>query len=214
MQSSIPKVLAVAATAMIAFGSVKALAADPPSNVRGKVVRVDGDTIDIRKRDGSSAAVHLTNDAKIVLVAEASLSDVKPGSFIGTTASPHTNGTLQASEIHIFPESMRGAGQGDRAWDTAPKSTMTNGTVAQKGNSKAPQKVENVAGDTVTVNYGSGDKVVTVTPATKVVALVPGDRSELKPEAEIFIPAATTKADGALEASRITVGKNGLTPPM
>jgi hypothetical protein len=214
MKRSVRDILAVAATAAIASGSIAALAAEAPHNVRGTIVRVDGNIINIKEHGGASDALHLTNDAKIVSVTEASLADVKPGSFVGTTAIPQADGTMQAVEIHIFPESMRGTGQGDRAWDTAPKSTMTNGTVAQKVNSKAPQKVENVAGNTLTVSYGGGDKVVTVTPKTKVVALVPGDRSELKPEAEIFVPAATRNPDGTLEASRVTVGKNGLAPPM
>jgi len=66
----------------------------------------------------------------------------------------------------------------------------------------------------VTVNFNGGTKIVTVKPDTKVVTLVPGDRSELKPNAKIFIPAATRTPDGALEANRVTVGKDGIAPPM
>lgn len=200
--------------------SVAALAASPPMNVRGTIAQVDGNTIDIKERDGGVAKIHLADNAKIVSVAKASLSDIKPGSFIGTAATPGTDGKLQAIEVHIFPESMRGTGEGNRAWDltpkssmtngmAAPKSSMTNGTVAQENN-----KVNGVEGNDVTVNFNGGTKIVTVTSDTKVVTLVPGDRSELKPNAKIFIPAATRTPDGALEANRVTVGKNGIPPPM
>lgn len=200
--------------------SVAAPAASPPMNVRGTIAQVDGNTIDIKERDGGVAKIHLADNAKIVSVAKASLSDIKPGSFIGTAATPGTDGKLQAIEVHIFPESMRGTGEGNRAWDltpkssmtngmAAPKSSMTNGTVAQENN-----KVNGVEGNDVTVNFNGGTKIVTVTSDTKVVTLVPGDRSELKPNAKIFIPAATRTPDGALEANRVTVGKNGIPPPM
>ena len=120
------------ATAGIFALSVTALAASPPMNVRGTIAQVDGNTIDIKERDGGVAKIHLADNAKIVSVANASLTDIKPGSFIGTAATPGTDGKLQAIEVHIFPESMRGTGEGDRAWDLTPKSSMTNGTVAPK----------------------------------------------------------------------------------
>jgi hypothetical protein len=213
------------ATAGIFTLSVAALAASPPMNVRGTIAKVDGNTINIKERDGGVAQIHLADNAKIVSVAKASLSDIKPGSFIGTAATPRTDGKLQAIEVHIFPESMRGAGEGNRAWDLTPKTSMTNGTAAPKSSmtngtvSQQPNKVENnkvnsVEGNDLTVNFNGGTKIVTVTSDTKVVMLVPGDRSELKPNAKIFIPAATRTSGGALEANRVTVGKDGTAPPM
>jgi hypothetical protein len=202
------------ATAGIVVLSVPALAASPPTNVRGTIAQVDGNTIEIKERDGGVAKVHLADNAKIVSVAKASLSDIKPGSFIGTAATPRTDGKLQAIEVHIFPESMRGTGEGNRAWDLTPKSSMTNGTVAQKSNKVENNKVNSVEGNDVTVSFNGGTKIVTLTSDTKVVTLVRGDRSELKPNAKIFIPAATRTPDGAFEANRVTVGKDGIAPPM
>jgi hypothetical protein len=213
------------ATAGIFALSVAALAASPPMNVRGTIAQVDGNTIAIKESDGGVAKIHLADNAKIVSVAKASLSDIKPGSFIGTAATPGTDGKLQAIEVHIFPESMRGTGEGNRAWDlapkssmtngtAAPKSSMTNGTVAQKSNKVENNKVNSVEGNDVTLNFNGGTKIVTITSDTKVVALVPGDRSELKPNAKIFIPAVTRTPDGALEANRVTVGRDGIPPPM
>lgn len=213
MKHSVRNYLIFAAAGIFAL-SVAALAASPPMNVRGTIAQVDGNTIDIKERDGGVAKIHLADNAKIVSVAKASLSDIKPGSFIGTAATPGTDGKLQAIEVHIFPESMRGTGEGNRAWDLTPKSSMTNGTVAQKSTKVENNKVNSVEGNDVTVNFNGGTKIVTVTSDTKVVTLVPGDRSELKPNAKIFIPAATRTPDGALEANRVTVGKDGIPPPM
>lgn len=213
MKHSVRNYLIFAAAGIFAL-SVAALAASPPMNVRGTIAQVDGNTIDIKERDGGVAKIHLADNAKIVSVAKASLSDIKPGSFIGTAATPGTDGKLQAIEVHIFPESMRGTGEGNRAWDLTPKSSMTNGTVAQKSTKVENNKVNSVEGNDVTVNFNGGIKIVTVTSDTKVVTLVPGDRSELKPNAKIFIPAATRTPDGALEANRVTVGKDGIPPPM
>jgi hypothetical protein len=202
------------ATAGIFALSSIAIQAAPPLNVRGTITSVDGNTVEIKERGGEPAKIQLADNAKIVAVEKARLSDIKPGTFIGTAATPRTDGTLQATEIHIFPESMRGTGEGNRDWDLAPKSSMTNGTVAQKPDKVAKNKVNKVAGNNLTVEYDGGTKVVTATPSTVVVSLVPGDRSELKPNAQVFIPGATKNADGVLEANRITVGKNGVPPPM
>jgi hypothetical protein len=205
--------LAFAIAALFALSTAPALAIGSPPNVRGTITSVDGNTVNIKEDDGSTATVHLTANAAVVSVAKASLSDIKPGSYIGTAATPRTDGTLQAIEIHIFPRSMQGAGEGTRAWDLKPKSSMTNGTVARPGR-VADNKVNKVAGNTITVDYNGGSKVVDITPSTKVVSLVPANRSEIKPDATVVIVGATTNGDGSLQASRITVGTKDLPPPM
>jgi hypothetical protein len=211
MKQSTGKSLILAPAGILAL-TLATHAMEPSINVRGRIANVGGSILEINERGGGSVKVHLADNAKIVSVAKASLSDIKPGSFIGTAATPRTDGTLQAIEIHIFPESMRGIGEGNRAWDLAPKSSMTNGTVAPK--KVAENKVSKVQGNSLTVEYNGGTKVVTATPNTRVVTLVPGDRGELKPNAKVFIAGATKDADGVLEADRITVGSNGISPPM
>ena len=199
---------------MIAASPVAVLAIGASMNVRGSITRVDGNTLEITQRDGSATKVRLADNLKIATVTKASLSDIKPGSFIGTAATPRTDGTLQAIEIHIFPESMRGTGEGNREWDLAPKSSMTNGTVSQTPNKIVDNKVSKVEGNKLAVEYKGGTKTVTTTPSTKIVTLVSGNRSELKPDAQVFIPGASRDADGTLKAERITVGKDGVAPPM
>jgi hypothetical protein len=214
MKHSVRNGLKFVTAGIVALSPLAALAVGPSTNVRGTITSINGDTLAVKERGGASAEVHLANNAKIVSVAKADLSDIKPGTFIGTAATPRTDGTLQAIEIHIFPASMRGTGEGSRAWDLAPKSSMTNGTVTQKSSKVEKNKVSKVEGNNLTVEYNGGTKVVTTTPSTRVVTLVPGDRSELKPNASVFIPGATRSPDGALEAARITVGKDGIPPPM
>ncbi len=201
--TSRPLLIAVAAASLVLTS--EAMAAGTTSNVRGTIEHVGGDTMQVKESNGTSVTVRLAQNAKIASVAKASLSDVKPGTFIGTAAKPQPDGRLQAIEIHIFPESMRGTGEGKSAWDAGPGSSMTNGTVGQE--------VNKVEGNTLTVKYRGGDKSVTVAPSTKVVALVPGDRNDLMPNEKIFIPAATAAGNG-FEATRVMVGKDGVVPPM
>ena len=113
--------------------------------------------------------------------------------------------TLKAQEVLIFPEAMRGVGEGHRAWDLTPDSTMTNATVEAT--------VSDVAGRVLTLTYKDGRQELLVPPGTPVVTLAPGDASLLKPGNHVFL-SATRQPDGSLTASRITVGKDGLVPPM
>ena len=174
--------------------------------VRGTVEAADGPLITVKSRDGQSYKIKLTDNAVVRGIVKAPLSDIKGNSFIGVTGMPQADGTQKAVEIHIFPEAMRGTGEGHRPWDLVPSSTMTNATVAQM--------VKGVSGDEITLKYKDGEKKIVVAPDTVIVTYVPGDRSELKPGAKIFIAAANKKDDGTLEASAVSVGRDGVAPPM
>ena len=174
--------------------------------VRGTIEGVEGQTLLVKSRDGRVVKVALPDNAPVVGIANASLSDVKPGSFVGVTGMPQADGSQKAVEVHIFPEAMRGTGEGHRPWDLRPQSTMTNANVEQT--------VAGVDGRTLTVKYKGGEKKIVVPPDAPIVSYVPGDKSELKPGVKIFIAAATAKPDGTLEAARVNYGKDGLTPPM
>jgi hypothetical protein len=117
-----------------------------------------------------------------------------------------SDGSQKALEVHIFPESMRGTGEGHYPWDLQPNSTMTNASV--------DQTVASVDGQTMMVKYKDGEKKIIVSSDTPVVAYEPGDRSDLKPGAKVFIAAATKQADGTLQARAWRVGRDGVTPPM
>jgi hypothetical protein len=174
--------------------------------VRGTIERMDGAAYVVKTRGGEIVKVTMTDKPLFVAIAKASVADIKPGMFVGSTAVPEADGSLKAVEVHIFPESMRGTGEGHRPWALKPKSTMTNANVESA--------VAGVSGQKLTVKYKGGEKTLLVTPETAVVTYLPGDASEVKPGTPIFIAAAEKKPDGTLQTARITYGKNGLVPPM
>jgi len=195
------------AVAMVAASTLLAIAqqAPSPSRVRGTLDAVDGDVLNVKTRSGEDVKLHLTGDAKIFGITKISLADVKVGSFIGTTTVPGPDGAPKAVEVHVFPEDMRGTGEGSRPWDLRPNSTMTNATVSDS--------VAGVEGETILVKYKDGQKKVVISQDTPVVTYVPGDKSDLKPGAKL-IAFVKRLPDGSFEANRISVGRDGLTPPM
>src|SRR6266853_1670014 len=121
------------AVAMVVASSLCAIAQQPPSpsRVRGTIEGVDGDVLAVKSRSGEDVKLHMTGDMRVVGIAKISLDDIKVGSFIGTTTVPGPDGEQKAVEVHVFPEDMRGTGEGSRPFDLRPNSTMTNATVAQ-----------------------------------------------------------------------------------
>lgn len=190
----------------VLFGAPASAQRPPTLRVRGAIESVDGSMLTVKSRDGTDVKVHLADKVGVIEIAKSSLSDVKQGSYIGVTAMPQADGSQKAIAVHIFAESQRGTNEGFSNWDLRPNSTMTNATVAQT--------VTGVDGQNLTVKYKDGEKKVVVSPDTPIVAFVSADKSELKPGAQIIIFGATKKEDGTLEASRIGVGLNGITPPM
>lgn len=177
-----------------------------PVRIRGSIESVDGAMLTVKTRDGDERKVHLSDNVAVTGITKTTLADIKPGSYIGVTGQPQPDGSQKAIAIHIFPEAMRGTGEGFRPWDLRPNSTMTNATV--------DQKVAATDGQTLTVKYKDGEKKVTVTPETPIVTFVPGNKSELKAGAKIIIMGATKKEDGTYDTARVNVGLDGLTPPM
>jgi len=194
--------------AVLALSLVSTLAlAQQPSTVRirGTIEAVDGPMLTIKTREGSDAKVKMTDDVAVFALVKTSLSEIKEGSYIGVTGMPQPDGTQKAIAVHIFPENQRGAAEGFRPWDRQPNSTMTNATVAQT--------VKGTDGQNILVKYKDGEKKVVVPPETPVVTFVASDKSEVKPGTHIIIFGATKK-DDVLEANRVNVGRDGITPPM
>ena len=195
------------AIAMVVASSLYAIAQQPPtpSRIRGTIEAVDGDVLSVKSRSGEDVKLHMTADIRVVGLVKISLSDIKVGSFIGTTTVPGPDGGANAIEVHVFPENMRGTGEGSRPFDLRPNSTMTNATVAET--------VVNNEGHILTVKYKDGEKKVVVSPDTPVVTYVPGDKSDLKAGAKV-IAFMKKLPDGTFETNRVSVGRDGLTPPM
>ena len=207
MNQTTRRVFGAAGFALLLATSASFAQQPPPVRVRGTVEAVDGAMLTVKSRDGQTTyKVKVADNAAVRGIVKAALSDIKDNSFIGVTGMPQADGSQKAVEIHIFPEPLRGTGEGHRPWDLMPNSTMTNATVAQK--------VKGVQGDEITLKYQEGEKKIVVTPETVIVTYVPGTKDELKPGAKIFIAGAAKKDDGTLEATSISVGRDGITPPM
>src|SRR5690348_6720529 len=158
--------------------------------VRATIEKVDGSTLYVKTRDGEDLKITLAEKPVIVAIIPATLADLKPGTFVGSGALPGPDGTLRAMEVHIFPEAMRGTGEGHRPWDGGANATMTNANVETA--------VAGVDGQVLTLKYKDGEKKLLVTPQTAIVTYAPGDRAEVKAGTKIFIVAALKQPDGSL----------------
>jgi hypothetical protein len=203
---SMPRALAAALAAISVLASVAWAQQAPPMRIRGTIEAVDGPMLTIKTREGSDVKVRMTDNVAVFGVVKTSLSEIKEGSYIGVSAMPEPDGTQKALAVHIFPENQRGAAEGFRPWDLRPNSTMTNATVAET--------VKGTDGQNILVKYKDGEKKVVVPPETPIVTFVAGDISEVKPGVKIIIFGAAKKEDGTLEANRVNVGRDGITPPM
>ena len=197
----------LAIIAVVVASSLYAIAQQPPtpSRVRGTIEGIDGDVLSVKSRGGEDVKLHMTGDMRVVGIIKISLDDIKVGSFIGTTTVPGPDGEQNAVEVHVFPENMRGTGEGSRPYDLRPNSTMTNATVAET--------VAGNDGHTLMIKYKDGEKKVVVSPDTPVVTYVPADKSDLKAGVKV-IAFMKKLPDGSFETNRVSVGRDGLTPPM
>ena len=182
-----------------------AVLAQTPTRIRGTVEQVDGNTLTIKARSGEVMKVKVPDNVVVVGITKASIADIASGKFIGTTTVGERDGALVALEVHIFPENMRGTGEGHYDWDLRPSSKMTNANVAN---------VTSMGKDRIlTVQYKGGEKKVLVPEKAVIVSFAPADRSELKPGARVFLN-AQRQPDGSLTAARVNVGLHGQVPPM
>jgi uncharacterized protein Veg len=175
-----------------------------PARLRGKIDAVSGDAIQLTLRNGTKANAILPSNVRVTWLTVAQPSDIKEGSYVGTAAVPQADGTLKALEVQVFPPSMRGVGEGTRAWDLGAESSMTNGTVGS---------LVSANGRTITITYKGGEKRVVVPNDVPIVTYEPTDRTALTPGANVLIN-GTRAADGTVTAASVSVGKNGLVPPM
>lgn len=190
---------------VVLFSAVAAMAQTTPSRLRGTITAIDGKTVTIATRDGSSANVKLADNWVVALVAPVTMAEVKQGTFVGV-ASLGTDANRTALEVLVFPDAMKGSNEGHYPWDLQPESMMTNATVSTV--------VSGGDGQTLKLDYkGGGTQTIKVKPGTPIVTFQPGDRGDAKVGAKVFVGAAKA-ADGTLSAARLNVGKDGLAPPM
>jgi hypothetical protein len=192
------------ATAVAALFAASLAAAQAPQmvRVRATIESVNGQTLDVKARDGAAMKVQLAPNAPVNQVVKAAVSDIKQGDYIAITAMPQPDGSQKAVAILIFPAAMRGVGEGHRPWDLTPGSTMTNATVASQ--------VTGVSGETINVTYKGGDKKVVVPADAQIVAYKKATAADLKPGEKIFVAGAKKLPDGTLEAPNVAFGDYGV----
>lgn len=178
----------------------------PPPNqrIRGTITAFDGKVLHVKTREGQALVLSVPADARINVLSPLTMSAIKPGSFVGVTAILRA-GALQALEVHVFPESMRGTGEGHYDWDLEPGSTMTNANV--------DAIVTTNNGEKLTLSYKGGSQEIVVPANTPIITFTPAAASQLKARAQVFI-IARRNPDGSLDALRILVGKGRIRPPM
>jgi len=199
-----------AATAVLiitlSLAAAQAPPANPPVRVRATIEKVDGDKLMVKLNNGEGATIVMPDNVRVLGVEKAVIGDVKVGNYIGISSMPQADGTQKAIHVHIFLEAQRGVAEGHFPWDNRPGSMMTNAAV--------DTTVAGNDGQTLTVKYKGEEKKVVVPSDAAIVKYAPGDKTELKPGAKIFIAGAQRQPDGSLQAANISVGRDGLTPPM
>jgi hypothetical protein len=177
----------------------------PPTRIRGTIAAVEGQTLTVATREGPKVDILLNDPLTVATVKKVDLASIAAGTFVGIATKTGANGEMQAIEVLVFPEVMRGTGEGNYPWDLEPGSMMTNGTVSGA--------VQATSGRELSLSFKGGSNKIVVPPGAPIVTFAPAERADLKPGAPVMF-GATKNADGKLAASRVTVGKDGVAPPM
>jgi hypothetical protein len=182
-----------------------AQAQTPPVRVAGTVGKLDGNTLTVSGADGQTTAVTLADNAGVYGAEKRTLADIKPGDFLASGGTKGTDGKIHAVEVRIYPEPLRGTGEGQRPWAAKPDGVMTNATVGTV--TQSPD------GGVIHVSYKDGQSEYTVGPDVPILAYVVADRTLLKPGAAVVI-FAQKQPDGSLATTRVYAEKDGVKPPM
>jgi len=194
----------ITAAAFAAAFSVSALAQQPQAvRVAGTITGMDDGLVAVKDAKGEELKIHVPANLAVMTVSKGTMADVKPNSFVGVGATPQADGSQKAIRVVVFAESQRGLGEGHRPWDR-PGTTMTNATV--------DTTVSSVDGQVVHVKYRGGEQKIIIGSDAMILVNAPGEKSEVKPGANVAFPAVTKKPDGTLEANRVNVGRGDVTP--
>ncbi|WP_160007759.1 DUF5666 domain-containing protein [Rhizobium sp. 18055] len=206
MHHSLKTTAAAALAAGMLIVASQASAADAQRvRVRGDITSLTGDTLVVKTREGTDQTITLKPDWKVGGIKKASVEDIKPGDFVGIASLPKADGGDGALEVLIFPAAMKGTGEGNRPWDLKPNSSMTNATVAKA--------VKSVDGHSVTLTYQGKEKTISIANDTPIVTFTSAGKPDLTPGAHVIVMGEKA-ADGTVSAAQVTVGTNGIVPPM
>jgi hypothetical protein len=176
-----------------------------PARIRGDIISASDDTITVHRRSGDTVTIDIKKETPVAALRNIALGDIKSGSFVGTAATTGTDGKLTATEVLVFPEAMRGAGEGHFAYDLAPNSTMTNANV--------DEVVTGTSGHDLKLSYKGGSNTITVPDGVPVVTLAPAMHADLIAGKKVFIIAIPVKGS-EFKGLQVVVEKDGVVPQM
>lgn len=189
---------------LVTLFAAGAQAQTPQTRIRGTIERLEGQSLTVKTQEGTTT-VALAPNYSVGAVVKAAMTDIKKGSFIGVGARPQAGGGLMAVQVFIFPEAMRGTGEGHRPWGVLPDSTMTNATVAET--------VSRVEGSSVTLTYPGGEQTIAITPEANIIMAAPAQAADLVAGAQVALT-ASRQADGSLSSGRVTIARAGAQLPL
>jgi hypothetical protein len=196
---------AAAAAVLLAMTTGGGARAADVVRTRGTVVSLDGAKLVVHPKEGADVTINLAEKFAVLAVIKSSMAEIKPGVFIGTATMTKPDSTLRSMEVVVFPEGMKGTGEGHYPWDLPGSSAMTNATVTNA--------VKGVDGQTVTMAYKGGEKKVEIPADVPVVTLTPGTAGDIKAGEAVFVP-GQRDSEGIIHASVVLFGKDGVVPPM
>jgi len=192
----------------VVFGAlaIASVAADAqtPGRVRGTITAIDGNTLSVKSREGQDLKIELAPNATFAYMKALKLSDIAPGTPLGTSAVKGPDGKIVARELHLFAKDRPIPNEGHRPWDLEPGSTMTNAMVTAM--------VQARNGHELTLKYKDGAQQVIVPDNIPIVMAVDGDRSLLV-AGQYAVIAISTDAGGKMTATRVQITKDGVKPP-
>jgi len=194
-------VLALSIAAGTSFADPAPAAAalrSPGMPMSGVIRKLEGSRLTLELPDGSLSTVLLAPNAVLTAQEKAKFSDIKPHDFVASAGILGQDGRTHAQEVRIFPESMRGAGEGHTPM-SLPNQTMTNATVASVSGSMTNATVSNVAAGVLTTVYPGGSTDIVVDPGTPVWSIVTVEREQLLPGSNVMSNSAilTSRRRGA-----------------
>ena len=174
--------------------------AQSPLRIRGTITDFDGSVLSVKTREGKDLKLKLADNATVVAAKAITLSDLKPGDYVGSATRAGAVGTRVAVEVHTLASTTP---QGYTTWDLEPESMMTNGNVAS---------VQSTSGQYLTLQFQGVAQKILVPPGTPIATNTPVDRSYLK-RGEYIFTVAQAAADGTLTVQRVQVSRDGIRPP-
>jgi hypothetical protein len=182
-----------------------------PVRIRATVEKFDKHLVTVKTDKGDHLTLELTARTGFATVDPRKLADIKTNSYVGLTAIPGTDKKLHANRVFIFPEIMRGAGEGHFPGRQGQGSASINATITAIAAARD--------GVTVTLHYKSkatgkeGWADIDIAQDVPIVAFQPGDASVLKAGADT-VTVLQKDDDGDLHALEIIAGRDNMKPPM